>query len=121
MGDTAAIEWRKTGSEMAIPHRKAPAFRDYLIPDDSYRGVLTKKAGFRAHASIASIEEYPRKLVWAFSVGMIVSSVGLISFLASVWVESDAAKLCSALVLAIGSVTVVFALARGQDLDAKTG
>jgi hypothetical protein len=127
MSDTA---WnrRKTGWEGAVTRRKP----DFLTHNMRLDGASPMSA--KAHISIMQADydlairaasprymmekEYPRSTVVAFAGGVTLFVIGLIILLYTAMRPSDVVRLISSVIMAIGSITVVLALLRGQDIDA---
>jgi hypothetical protein len=128
MSDTA-FEWRRTGKEIAIPRRKArfPAYDIFPIDHDALAKkvrVLSMHVDYDILSSrVASTQnlasEYPAWLLQTFAVGVIIFVIGLVSLLAVAFSAKEGLKLVGAVFLALGSLTVVLALLRGQDLDER--
>mgnify|MGYP001468140355 CR=1 FL=1 len=65
--------------------------------------------------------KYPLYLIQAFRVGSIAFAFGVILLLITIFFASDVLSIGGATFLALGSVTVVLTLLRGQDLDERNG
>lgn len=139
MSDTDLEEWRKTSlshpkpyvlHRTPTPQRKAyfSEFRDVVkdYPHVALAKGARRISTFPGHdspveaAATARLEtNYPLYLIKAFRAGCIAFAVGAILLLITIFYDGDAIKISGAAFLALGSVTVVFTLLRGQELDER--
>ena len=68
----------------------------------------------------AQKQNYPHALVRWFGMGLLLFVVGLVILLANIFFHAADANAVAAALLAVGSVTVVLTLLRGQDIDERT-
>lgn len=64
---------------------------------------------------------YPYYLVKLFGIGLVLFSIGLLLLLAAFFGGGVNIKVGGACALGLGSITVILALLRGQDLDEQAG
>jgi hypothetical protein len=64
--------------------------------------------------------QYPSCLVKIFTVGLVISAIGMVLLLVTFFFDNAIIKIGGAVLFALGSVTVVLTLLRGQDLDEQS-
>ncbi len=123
MSDTA-WDRRQTGWEGAVTVRKPTRDRrdrSHPLVAKAHVSMMqvdysTLKTGTRGIQSAV-----PKLLIRIFAAGVIVSGIGVILLFCTLFAKSDQLKLIAAVILAVGSITVVLALLRGQDVDERQG
>jgi hypothetical protein len=142
----AALEWQATSRpgnkaqisiygvfRTPIPQRKDMSSGYGAFSAEIYANVAYAK-GTRVHPttltrSISQAEtprpeekatKYPRYLVTSFVAGLAFVLIGAVSLLMAVFSKHAALNVAGAVLLALGSLTVVMTLLRGQDLDEQT-
>ena len=125
----AASGRRRTGAEMAIPHRKGlfVAFADF--EDQLYLSPYSRKERMYVEYTTSHIRPnsnhgaagYPKWLVRVFTIGVVVGGVEIILWLASLLLSNETLKVVGSVFFTFGSVAAVLALLRGQDLNGRAG
>lgn len=118
MSDTA-YDWRQIGREIAALRKPRLSKNPQLSRKANVAVVEVNYDRSAAKLVPPAIVEanYPKMLVRLFAIGVAIGVIGIAILLITIISNNENLKLMAAIFMAIGSITVVLALLRGQDLD----